>query len=165
MAPIHHPLAGQKRIPLARIVQEPFWVREPGSGSRMAMERLFDKHNLKLNIRMEISSGEAIRQGIIGGLDISVLSQHGLALGDWQHHLDILDVEEFPSRGFWYICAPSTSQWWPKLLPFSAFSSFSNAKDQHRANLNPNPDWLSGKGDKLQPPALAATPGGLENHG
>jgi DNA-binding transcriptional LysR family regulator len=173
MAPIHHPLAGQKRIPLARIAQEPFLAREPGSGTRMAVERLFDKHNLKLNIRMEIGSGEAIRQGIIGGLGISVLSQHVLAVGDWQNHLTILDVEEFPIRGFWHLVYLRSKRLSVVAKAFADFllSQVSQIdldlppKEPRRANSSPNPDWLSGKGDKLQPPALAATPGGSENHG
>ncbi len=103
MAPIHHPLVGEKGIPLERIAQEPFLAREPGSGTRMAVQRLFDKHKLTLNIRMELGSSEAIRQGIVGGLGISVLSKHVLALGGWQHHLAILDVEEFPIYGSWYL--------------------------------------------------------------
>ncbi|MFS8908467.1 LysR substrate-binding domain-containing protein [Synechococcus sp. OH2] len=173
MAPIHHPLVGQKRIPLARIAQEPFLAREPGSGTRMAVERLFDKHNLKLNIRMEIGSSEAIRQGIIGGLGISVLSQHVLALGDWQHHLAILDVEEFPIRGFWHLVYLRSKRLSVVAKAFADFllSQVSQMdldlppKELHRANSNPNPDWLSGKGDRLQPPALVSTPGGPEYHG
>jgi LysR family transcriptional regulator, low CO2-responsive transcriptional regulator len=36
VAPPGHPLAGAKRIPLARLQDEVFLVREPGSGTRMA---------------------------------------------------------------------------------------------------------------------------------
>ncbi len=103
MASIHHPLAQEKRIPLSRIAEEPFLAREPGSGTRMAVQRLFEKHGLHLTIRMELGSSEAIRQAIVGGLGISVLSRHVLALGGWEHHLSILDVEEFPIQGSWYL--------------------------------------------------------------
>ncbi|NJO85606.1 MAG: LysR family transcriptional regulator [Synechococcaceae cyanobacterium RM1_1_27] len=103
MAPIHHPLAGQKGITLQQIAKEPFLAREPGSGTRMAVQRLFEKHHLHLTIRMELGSSEAIRQGIVGGLGISVLSRHVLALRGWEHHLALLDVEEFPILGSWYL--------------------------------------------------------------
>ncbi|MEI2814454.1 MAG: LysR substrate-binding domain-containing protein [Burkholderiaceae bacterium] len=36
-----HDLVGKKRIPLARIVQEPFILRESGSGTRLAAESFF----------------------------------------------------------------------------------------------------------------------------
>ncbi|MGY2710886.1 LysR substrate-binding domain-containing protein [Thermostichus sp. MS-CIW-28] len=167
MAPIHHPLVGQKRIPLARIAQEPFLAREPGSGTRMAVERLFEKHNLKLNIRMEIGSSEAIRQGIVGGLGISVLSQHVLALGGWQHHLAILDVEEFPIRGFWHLVYLRSKRLSVVAKVFADFllSQVSQmeldfvAKGHHKSNSSPNPELFSGKEAEAQPRALVATPG------
>lgn len=103
MAPSHHPLVGEHRIPLERITQEPFLAREAGSGTRLAVERVFEQAGLTLNIRMELGSSEAIRQGIVGGLGISVLSKHVLALGGWEQHLAILDVEGFPIPGSWYL--------------------------------------------------------------
>ena len=41
IAPANHPLAKKKRIPLERLAKEPFLLREPGSGTRMATERQF----------------------------------------------------------------------------------------------------------------------------
>ncbi len=103
MAPLHHPLVKETHIPLERIIQEPFLAREAGSGTRLAVERVFEQAGLKLNIRMELGSSEAIRQGIVGGLGISVLSKHVLALGGWEQHLAILNVESFPIPGSWYL--------------------------------------------------------------
>jgi len=103
LAPLHHPLVGEKQIPLARIASEPFLAREIGSGTRMAVQRLFDQQQLRPNIRMELGCSEAIRQGILGGLGISVLSLHVLAIGGWEHHLSILDVQGFPIPGSWYL--------------------------------------------------------------
>src|SRR5215470_5227881 len=50
IAPAGHPLAGRRRIPLARIAQETFIIREPGSGTRGLLERLFADHQLPLNV-------------------------------------------------------------------------------------------------------------------
>ena len=61
-----HALARRKRIPLARISEEPFILREPGSGTRLATERHFAEHGLKLKVRMELGSNEAIKQAIAG---------------------------------------------------------------------------------------------------
>jgi len=98
-----HPLAGQRNIPLARLAEEPFIMREPGSGTRMALERLMNEHNVKLNIRMEIGSNEAIKQAIVGDLGISVLSQHTLALYSATGKLATLDVEHFPIKRQWHV--------------------------------------------------------------
>lgn len=102
LAPLNHPLAGRSNIPLARLEQEPFIMREPGSGTRMAVERLFGIHHLNLNTRMELGSSEAIKQTILGGLGISVLSKHTLGKNAEADQLAILDVECFPIKSKWY---------------------------------------------------------------
>lgn len=109
VAPVDHPLAGAKRVPLARLAQEPFLRREPGSGTRKAVERLFAEHGLALNVRMELGSNEAIKQAILGGLGISVTSRHTLAL-DAAGTLTILDVQHFPIERHWYVAYPRGKQ-------------------------------------------------------
>jgi len=102
LAPHDHPLAGVKNISLQRIAEEPFIMRETGSGTRMAVERLFEKQKVSLKVRMELGSNEAIKQAIVGGLGISVLSGHTLALDAAMGKLAILDVECFPIERQWY---------------------------------------------------------------
>lgn len=106
IAPHNHPLAGRKRIPLQRIAEEPFLMREIGSGTRVSTQRLFDKHKITLKVRMELGSNEAIKQGIAGGLGIAVLSRHCLALEGEKGPLVVLDVEHFPIRRHWYLIYP-----------------------------------------------------------
>lgn len=103
MAPRHHPLVGQTNIPLARIAEEPVILREPGSGIRNAMLRLFDQQDLSLKVRMELGSNEAIKHAIVAGLGLSVLSLHALALEGPDGPVALLDVEGFPILRQWYI--------------------------------------------------------------
>jgi len=110
IAPSDHPLAGQKNIPLQRLAQEPFIIREAGSGTRMAVEQFFAENRVEMNVEMEIGSNEAIKHAIVGGLGISVLSRHVLALEGTRGPLTILDVEGFPIQRHWYIVYPSTKQ-------------------------------------------------------
>lgn len=77
-------------------------MREPGSGTRMAVEWLFQKHDIKINMRMELGSNEAIKQAVVGGLGVSVLSRHTLALDAAMGQLATLDVEDFPIERQWY---------------------------------------------------------------
>jgi DNA-binding transcriptional LysR family regulator len=98
LAPAAHPLAGQQRIPLARLAEEPFLFREPGSGTRIATERLFAGQGLKPRVRMELGSNEAIKQAVIGGLGIAVLSRHTRAVDAPAAQVTVLDVEGFPHR-------------------------------------------------------------------
>ena len=110
IAPSDHPLAGEKNITLQRFAQEPFIIREAGSGTRMAVEQFFAENRVEMNVEMEIGSNEAIKHAIVGGLGISVLSRHVLALEGTRGPLTILDVEGFPIQRHWYIVYPSTKQ-------------------------------------------------------
>ena len=110
LAPANHPLRNEKNIPLTRIAQEPFLMREPGSGTRIAAERLFADQGIKLKTRMELGSNEAIKQAIVGGLGVSVLSKHTLSLDAPMGQLAILDVQGFPIERQWYVAYPAGKQ-------------------------------------------------------
>lgn len=110
IAPHNHPLAQEKNIPLQRLAEEPFIMREPGSGTRMAVEDFFEENRVALNVEMEIGSNEAIKQAIAGGLGVSVLSRHSLALEGTKGPLTILDVEGFPIQRYWYVVYPASKQ-------------------------------------------------------
>lgn len=98
-----HPLAAENNIPLARLAEEAFLMREAGSGTRLATERFFAEHQMKIKVRMELGSNEAIKQAVAGGLGIAVLSAHTLALERGSDELAILGVEGFPIRRHWYV--------------------------------------------------------------
>jgi DNA-binding transcriptional LysR family regulator len=106
MAARDHPLVGKKNIALSEIVEHPFVMREPGSGIRDATLRLFAAHNLRPRVRMELGSNEAIKHAVVGGLGVSVLSLHTLALEGADGPVAILDVEQFPIHRQWYIVYP-----------------------------------------------------------
>lgn len=110
LAPKEHPLVGQKNISLARVAQEPFIMREPGSGTRRAAQNLFESHGIPLKVRLDLGSNEAIKQAIAGGMGISVLSKHTLALEGVTNQLAVLDVEHFPIHRNWYVIYPSGKQ-------------------------------------------------------
>ena len=103
LAPPQHPLINQAHIPLVRLAQEPILIREVGSGTRLAMERCFAAYDLELPTEMELGCSEAIKQGVMAGLGVSVLSQHTLILELATGKIKLLDVEEFPLIRYWYI--------------------------------------------------------------
>jgi DNA-binding transcriptional LysR family regulator len=110
LAPANHPLKDTRNIPLTRIAEEPFLMREPGSGTRIAAERLFAEQGIELKVRMELGSNEAIKQAIVGGLGVSVLSKHTLSLDAPMRQLTILDVQGFPIERQWYAAYPAGKQ-------------------------------------------------------
>ena len=110
LAPKSHPLAGERNISLQRLAEEPFIMREQGSGTRQAVYDLFNQHNIDVKVRLELGSNEAIKQAIAGGLGLSVLSCHTLTPGAGMGELTILDVQGFPIERQWYIVHLSGKQ-------------------------------------------------------
>ncbi|MGB3402301.1 MAG: LysR substrate-binding domain-containing protein [Microcoleaceae cyanobacterium] len=105
-----HPWVGKRNIPIQQLKAEPFIMREPGSGTRQAIQALLNKHNVKVPVRLELGSNEAIKQAIAGGLGISVLSKHTLISEGIHGELTLLDVEYFPIRRRWYVVYPTGKQ-------------------------------------------------------
>ena len=101
-----HPLAGEKDIAFARLANEPFLIREPGSGTRMVTLKLFERRGLAPRIRMELSTNEAIREAILAGLGVSILSRYTLGLEPEQTNLVCLDIEGFPLESQWHFVYP-----------------------------------------------------------
>jgi len=105
-----HPLARENSIPFARLAQEPFLMREPGSGTRLAAEAVFARHQLKPRVKMELSSNEAVTQAILAGYGVSILSRYTLGLDTGQAQLTCLDVEGFPLERHWHFVYPVGKQ-------------------------------------------------------
>ncbi|ARE40181.1 Transcriptional regulator, LysR family [Rhodovulum sp. P5] len=101
-----HPLVGERNIPPERVAREPFILREPGSGTRLAAERFFKARGLSLPMRMELGSNEAIKQAVIGGLGLAALSRDTLALEGQLGVLKTLDVAGFPLLRQWQVAYP-----------------------------------------------------------
>lgn len=121
VAPPHHPLARTKRIPLKRLETEVFLVREPGSGTRSAMERFFKKRGITIKTGMEVGSNEAIKQSVEAGLGLGLLSratlEQEIALG----RLAVLDVVDFPILRQWYVVHRRGKRLLPVAQTFKTF--------------------------------------------
>ena len=102
VASTHHPLTQFTSITLEQLSKERFLMREAGSGTRLAIERLLEEQGLTIQPYMELGSSEAIKQAVMAGLGISVLSRHNLRLELAGNHIAILDVQGFPLFYRWY---------------------------------------------------------------
>ena len=93
----------EKNIPLKILQQEDFIMREYGSGTRIAMERFFEKNGYSITSVMEMSSNEAINQAVESGLGLGIVSHNSLDPRLTLGRLVILDVELFPMVRHWYL--------------------------------------------------------------
>lgn len=103
IAPTNHPLVGKKDISLRKLTNERFLVRESGSGTQQAVNREFERKCVQINPYMELGSSEAITQGVMAGLGLSVQSRHNLRIELAGGHLAVLDVQGFPLKRHWYV--------------------------------------------------------------
>lgn len=104
-----HPLASEQNIPLQTFADQPFLMREPGSGTRYAIERHFAQLGVEPNVRMTVESNEAIKHAVMSGLGVSILSSHTLAFGG-SSGLARLDVEHLPVTTRWYLASLKARQ-------------------------------------------------------
>lgn len=76
--PGNHRWAGKHSVTLAEIIEEPFIAREKGSGTREVLEcYLKEQANTdlsKFKITAEFGSSEAVKEAILAGLGVSILS-------------------------------------------------------------------------------------------
>ena len=103
IAPTAHPLAGKTRLALGDLAKQTFLTREPGSGTRMLMEQLFESAGIRPAIGMEMSSNETIKQAVIAGLGIAFISAHTVATELDEHRLAMLDVVGLPIIRQWFV--------------------------------------------------------------
>jgi len=129
IAPPNHPLAKQGKIQLQRIAEEVFVMREPGSGTRQAMERFFADHGLEIHKGMEMTRNEAIKQAVRAGLGLSIVSIHTVELELETRRLVALDVEEFPIRRGWNLVHRRGKRLSPAAQAFREFVLSGNFRD------------------------------------
>lgn len=72
-----HRLAGASDIHAEDLLQERFLAREPGSGTRMLMERFLARIGGGRSIDViEMGTNETIKQSVLAGLGIAIISAH-----------------------------------------------------------------------------------------
>lgn len=103
VAAAKHPLARMKDLRLADLAKERFVTREHGSDTWFAMEQAFGRWIGKLQVGMELSSSETIKQAVVAGMGISFLSAYTVSLERQAGNLAVLDVKGFPFMLDWYV--------------------------------------------------------------
>ncbi len=98
-----HVLRGQRTLNLADLAAETFIMREPGSGTRLLMERLFEDSQVVARVGMELDSNETIKQAVMAGLGIAFISGHTVANEIHEGRLIALDIVGLPLLREWFV--------------------------------------------------------------
>ncbi|TMM28826.1 LysR family transcriptional regulator [Polaribacter aestuariivivens] len=78
-----------------------FIFREPGSATRLAMERYLVKNKVEIHKKMELTSNEAVKQAVIAGLGISIMPIIGIKNELQNGDLQILNIHNLPLETNW----------------------------------------------------------------
>ncbi|WP_461597007.1 LysR family transcriptional regulator [Thiomonas sp.] len=105
-----HPLLLEKDIAPSHLRDVPFILREPGSGTRLAAEKFFEQHGVAIKTRMEFGSNEAVKQVVVAGFGITILSDSTIRAELARGELAVLDVHGFPLGRKWYVAYPAGKQ-------------------------------------------------------
>ena len=100
---VDHAFARRELVPARALADEGFIVREPGSGTRAALDEYLHAHHLTARVVMQMSSNEAIKQAVMAGMGISLLSLHMIGL-ELDHGLIATpEAEGLPVMRRWHV--------------------------------------------------------------
>jgi DNA-binding transcriptional LysR family regulator len=121
IAPAGHALAKRRGVPVRALLHEPFISREPGSGTRLVIEGLFERKGLAFAPTMVMNSNETIKQAVIAGMGLSFLSLHTVGLEIATGTLARVDLTGTPVVRRWYLVHRKDKRLAPPALAFRAF--------------------------------------------
>ncbi len=104
IAPPDHPLAGAEGLTKADLAGEAFLFREIGSGTRSLFDSFIGDTAIRpVQMRMELGSNETIKQAVMAGLGIALISAHTISAEIADGRLACLDVEGHPIVRRWFV--------------------------------------------------------------
>ncbi|MGE4610278.1 MAG: LysR family transcriptional regulator [Paracoccaceae bacterium] len=107
IAPPDHPLVGTRDISPERLLAETFIMREAGSGTRILMERFLDRHGEGLTYdRIDFNTNETIKQAVIAGLGIAMISAHTVTDALTAGRIATIDMPGLPIVRQWHLVRP-----------------------------------------------------------
>ncbi len=108
-----HPLRNAERFDLQELRHETFLLREPGSGTRTVAEAMFKHHLFSPARVITLGSNETIKQAVMAGMGISLLSLHTLSLELRTREIALLDVVGTPIERVWHIAHMASKRLMP----------------------------------------------------
>jgi DNA-binding transcriptional LysR family regulator len=116
-----HPLAARRSIDPRQLAEETLLFREPGSGTRGALERFLEEHEVPAGTRMELGSNETIKQAVMAGLGLSFISEHTIGLERSVGRLVVLDIRDTPVKRQWRLVYRTDKRLMPAATAFVQF--------------------------------------------
>lgn len=127
----------KSNISKKKIAELPMLYREYGSATRQIMERYMDDNGIPKEMRLELTSNEALKQAIIAGLGYSIMPLIGI-----KNELETGDIQIIPAKGL-----PITTNWnliWLESKKLSATAqAYTQFVQENKQNIIDNSfDWF-----------------------
>lgn len=104
IAPPEHRLAGSPNVAPEDLLRETFLSREEGSGTRILASRFLDRIGDGLTYKsVEMGTNETIKQAVMAGLGIALISQHTVTAELLSRRLVALKATGLPIERQWYL--------------------------------------------------------------
>lgn len=116
-----HRLANKRNVTPAMLAEETLLIREPGSGTRGALERFLEEHKVAATKMMELGSNETIKQAVMAGLGISFISEHTIGLERSVGRIVRLHVTDTPVSRQWRLVYRTDKRLMPAAMAFVDF--------------------------------------------
>jgi len=108
-----HRLATKQKIPLLELEYETFLLREAGSGTRTVSDKLFASNKNLPGSALEFGSNETIKQAVMVGMGIALISAHTVAAELKEKRLVALDVKGLPINRKWFVVKHANKRFLP----------------------------------------------------
>jgi LysR family transcriptional regulator, low CO2-responsive transcriptional regulator len=96
----------------------PFILREKGSGTRTMMENFLNENNIEIGIKTEFSTNEAVKQAVMAGLGVSILSVFSIAQELEDGRIETLTFSGLPLEAEWRLIWLSQKNFQPAAKAF-----------------------------------------------
>jgi DNA-binding transcriptional LysR family regulator len=116
-----HRLVRARRFDFHELRNETFLMREPGSGTRLVMEGVFKQHLFTPQRIVTIGSNETVKQAVMAGMGVSLLSLHTLELELRTKEIGLLDVIGTPVMRSWHLVNMNAKKLSPAAAAFRRF--------------------------------------------
>jgi len=103
------PFAGKDAYTADDLTRLPLILREPGSGTRMAVEegwKAAGRSATELNIAMELTSVDAIKTSVASGHGVALVSRWCVRAEARMGHLRIVPLEDIAFTSRWTLIVP-----------------------------------------------------------
>lgn len=103
IAPPGHRLASKSGLLVGALAEEWLVTREEGSGTRALSDQVFGAARVSPQIALETSSNEMIKQAVIAGMGLALISRHTISLELSLGLLRALDVADAKLMRAWFV--------------------------------------------------------------